>query len=173
MSPGATYPYDQPDGWLCRPLPHLYFGGLPFSMLVAVSAGAATELGTKRQRTPAQRRELANNVRALLRELAHRLTEQAAPGSMNWDLTFVKVPLAEAARVGLEGEYRKGRHYVLQWAMQQARASTHHTIEFDGRKQQIGQLSHESLEGHKAAIAELDRLHRLLIGDPSGTGDRA
>lgn len=173
MPSRAPYPYDQPDGWLCRPLPHLYFGGLPFSMLVAVCAGAASELDTKRSRSPQQRRELAINVRNLLREISLRLTEQGAPGSMNWDLRFVKMSLAEAAAAGLDGEYRAGRHFVLQWAIQQTGVSDHHTIEFEGREQQIALLSHASHEGHRAAIAELDRLHRSLNSGQLNSPDKA
>ena len=106
MSPGALYPYNQPDGWLCRQLPHLYFGGMPFSMLLGACIAAANELETKRKRSLDQRWQLAFNVRNLLREISERLTERAAPGSMNWDLGFGHMTLSEAAAIGLEGEYR-------------------------------------------------------------------
>lgn len=159
-------PPREPEDWLTD-LGHLYFGGLPYDDLLHACSSAANELSTRRKRSAHQRYLLGQNIGNLLREIVSRASYSGAPGSMHWDVRHCHMSLAEAAANGLESEHRKARYYVMRWALRETYPDDprpdqlgNEVMLFNGRREQMSILSHESDEAHAAVIAVLSQIHR-------------
>lgn len=162
-----TPPIADAAAWLYEPGRRLHPGTLTQRELMSACTAAACELGIRRRRTPIERQLLAENIRALLFEVAEREREMAAPGSMLWDLRHCHLPLSVAAANALALEYSRARYRVLRAAERIVLGDDEQALRIfrplisrpDGTRASLSELSHESDVGHVEAIRHLSEIY--------------